>query len=65
VDARVVIGAGTVIELVDLLKEASRRLERFDRPELNPGFSQAQHHLDRALHWAEEMLWILEQEKAT
>lgn len=50
------------------LKRASRALEgrksasAFDQPALHPGYEQLQHHLDRALRWAEELQWIIERE---
>ena len=34
----------------------------YDRIELQPGYTQLLHHLDRALHWAEEMQWIIGRE---
>lgn len=61
-------------ELVGWIEKARLRLEGhgasvYDRPELNPGYEQLQHHLDRALnhvrhaeHWAEEMNWIIGRE---
>ena len=55
--------------VVDSLKKAVRSVEGkagfdspYDRRELHPGYSQLLHHLDRALHWAEEMQWIIERE---
>jgi hypothetical protein len=55
--------------VVDSLKEAVRSVygkegidSPYDRIELHPGYAQLLHHLDRALHWAEEMQWIIKRE---
>jgi len=55
--------------LVDKLRTASRTLDGgprggsvYERLELQPGFEQLRHHLDRALHWAEEMKLIIAEE---
>lgn len=55
--------------LVSNVKSAVRTLEggprgdsQFARLELQPGFDQLQHHLDRALAWAEEMQLIIREE---
>lgn len=56
--------------LVENLKKASATLDGrnevsvYDRLELHPGYDQLQHHLDRALHWAEEMQLIIAEELA-
>ena len=54
--------------VVESLKETVRSIDgrygesSYDRVELQPGYEQLLHHLGRALHWAEEMQWIIERE---
>jgi hypothetical protein len=56
-------------EVVDALKFIERRLggrggvSAYDRPALQPGFGELQQHIDRALVWAEEMAWIIEEQR--
>lgn len=62
-------GVARFDDLVDRLKACVRSVDggskgnsQFDRLELQPGYSELQHHLDRALAWAEEMQLIIREE---